>query len=73
MLQMTEFHNILSKWMVNLLILMVPDHISYDSLPLAPEEKRRQTERKLLDIFRLEGEAASLAVKLSKFSNYVVR
>ncbi|XP_060089034.1 axonemal dynein light chain domain-containing protein 1 [Heteronotia binoei] len=70
--EMTEFHNILSKWMVNLLLLMVPDHISHESLPLTHSQVAREAERKLLDVFRLEGEAASLAAKLSKFSIYVV-
>ncbi|KAL8178030.1 UNVERIFIED_CONTAM: hypothetical protein K2H54_026115 [Gekko kuhli] len=70
--EMTEFHNILSKWMVNLLLLMVPDHISHESLPLTDVQAERQAERKLLDVFRLEGEAANLAAKLSKFSHYVV-
>ncbi|XP_054836310.1 axonemal dynein light chain domain-containing protein 1 [Eublepharis macularius] len=70
--EMTEFHNILSNWMVNLLLIMVPDHSSRETLPLTDAEVVRQAEHKLLDVFRLEGEAANLAVKFSKFSSYIV-
>uniref|UniRef100_A0ACB8F3E1 Uncharacterized protein n=1 Tax=Sphaerodactylus townsendi TaxID=933632 RepID=A0ACB8F3E1_9SAUR len=69
---MTEFHSMLSKWMVNLLLFMVPDHTSRESLPLTDAEIKRREQRKLLDVFSLEGEAASLAVKMSKFSSYVL-
>nr|XP_056700677.1 axonemal dynein light chain domain-containing protein 1 [Euleptes europaea] len=69
--EMTEFHKMLSKWMVNLLLLMVPDHTSPTSLPLTKAEVMRRAQRKLMDVFKLEGEAISLAAKLSKFSSYV--
>lgn len=59
--------------MVNLLIHMAPDHISRDTLPLTDAEAARQAERKLLNIFKLEGEATGLAAKLSTFSCYIVR
>uniref|UniRef100_A0A670HYU2 Axonemal dynein light chain domain containing 1 n=1 Tax=Podarcis muralis TaxID=64176 RepID=A0A670HYU2_PODMU len=72
-LRLNDFHNALSKWMVNLLIHMAPDHISRDTLPLTDAEAARQAERKLLNIFKLEGEATGLAAKLSTFSCYIVR
>ncbi|XP_062990267.1 axonemal dynein light chain domain-containing protein 1 [Elgaria multicarinata webbii] len=68
----TDFHNVLSKWMANLLIHMVPDHISRETLPLTNAEAARQAEHKMLNIFNLEGEAMGLAAKLSKFSCYMV-
>ncbi|CAI5776438.1 Axonemal dynein light chain domain containing 1 [Podarcis lilfordi] len=70
--ELTDFHYALSKWMVNLLIHMAPDHISHDTLPLTDAEAARQAERKLLNIFKLEGEATGLAAKLSTFSCYIV-
>nr|XP_028588215.1 axonemal dynein light chain domain-containing protein 1 isoform X6 [Podarcis muralis] len=70
--ELNDFHNALSKWMVNLLIHMAPDHISRDTLPLTDAEAARQAERKLLNIFKLEGEATGLAAKLSTFSCYIV-
>ncbi|XP_066481217.1 axonemal dynein light chain domain-containing protein 1 isoform X2 [Tiliqua scincoides] len=70
--ELTDFHNALNKWMVKLLIHMVPDHTTHESLPLTEAEAARQAEQKLLDVFRLEGEATGLAAKLSKFSSYLV-
>ncbi|XP_053100162.1 axonemal dynein light chain domain-containing protein 1 isoform X2 [Hemicordylus capensis] len=70
--ELTDFHNVLNKWMVNLLIHMVPDHITPESLPLTDAQVARQAEHKLLNIFRLEGEAIGLAAKLTKFSSYLV-
>ncbi|XP_061490212.1 axonemal dynein light chain domain-containing protein 1 isoform X2 [Rhineura floridana] len=70
--ELTDFHNVLSKWMVNLLIHMVPDHITHDTLPLTDAEAARQAEQKMLSIFKLEGDAMGLAAKLSKFSCYIV-
>lgn len=59
--------------MVKLLIHMVPDHTTRESLPLTDAEAVRLTEQKLLDVFKLEVDAAGLAAKLSKFSSYLVR
>nr|XP_060630424.1 axonemal dynein light chain domain-containing protein 1 [Anolis sagrei ordinatus] len=70
--ELTDFHNALSKWMASLLIHMVPDFISHNTLPLTEAEAARQAEQKLLNIFNLEVEAKSLAAKLSKFSCYIV-
>ncbi|XP_042317322.1 axonemal dynein light chain domain-containing protein 1 isoform X2 [Sceloporus undulatus] len=68
----TDFHNVLSKWMVSLLIHMVPEFISHNTLPLTEAEIARQAEQKMLNLFNLEVEAKSLAAKLSKFSCYIV-
>ncbi|KAJ7332029.1 hypothetical protein JRQ81_014209 [Phrynocephalus forsythii] len=70
--ELTDFHNVLSKWMVNLLIHMVPEYISHNAVPLSDMEAVRQAEKKMLNIFNLETEATGLAAKLSKFSCYIV-
>nr|XP_020645446.1 axonemal dynein light chain domain-containing protein 1 [Pogona vitticeps] len=70
--ELTDFHNVLSKWMVNLLTHLVPEYTCHNTLPLSDVEAVRQAEQKMLNIFNLETEATGLAAKLSKFSCYIV-
>ncbi|KAH0618261.1 hypothetical protein JD844_017292 [Phrynosoma platyrhinos] len=64
--ELTDLHNILSKWMVSLLNHMVPEFTSYNTLPLTEAEITRQAEQKMLNIFNLEIEATSLAANCCK-------
>ncbi|XP_044295169.1 axonemal dynein light chain domain-containing protein 1 isoform X4 [Varanus komodoensis] len=68
----TDLHNTLNKWMANLLIHLVPDYTSSETLPLTDAETARQAEQKIFNMFNLEGEGMGLAAKLSKFSCYMV-
>uniref|UniRef100_A0A8C7E593 Axonemal dynein light chain domain containing 1 n=1 Tax=Naja naja TaxID=35670 RepID=A0A8C7E593_NAJNA len=70
--ELTDFHNVLSKWMVNLLMHMVPEHTCPDTIPLSDTEISMQAERKLLNTLNLEKEVMGLAAQMSQFSSYLV-
>ncbi|XP_029139030.1 axonemal dynein light chain domain-containing protein 1 [Protobothrops mucrosquamatus] len=71
-LELTDFHNVLSKWMVNLLMHMVPEHTCSDTIPLSDTEVSMQAERKMLNILNLEKEVMGLVAHMSQFSSYLV-
>lgn len=58
------------QWMVNLLILMVPDFIDQDTLP---NLKKESTEKHDLGVAQLELDAIALTRKLAKYSSYLNR
>ncbi|XP_034265595.1 axonemal dynein light chain domain-containing protein 1 [Pantherophis guttatus] len=70
--ELTDFHNILSKWMVNLLMHMVPEHTCPDTIPLSDIEISMQAQRKMLNTLNLEKEVMGLAAQMSQFSSYLV-
>ncbi|XP_057586082.1 axonemal dynein light chain domain-containing protein 1 isoform X2 [Hippopotamus amphibius kiboko] len=66
--QMDELHIPMIQWMVNLLILMVPDFPDPDTV-INLEEK--SAEKRDLGIAKLELDAIALAKKLSQYSSYL--
>ena len=68
--QMDELHIPMIQWMVNLLILMVPDFPDPDTLIKLEEES---AEKRDLGIAKLELDAIALAKKLSQYSIYLSR
>ncbi|KAM9109551.1 axonemal dynein light chain domain-containing protein 1 isoform 6-T8 [Megaptera novaeangliae] len=66
--QMDELHIPMIQWMVNLLILMVPDFPDPDTLIKLEEES---AEKRDLGIAKLELDAIALAKKLSQYSIYL--
>ncbi|XP_036688976.1 axonemal dynein light chain domain-containing protein 1 isoform X2 [Balaenoptera musculus] len=66
--QMDELHIPMIQWMVNLLILMVPDFPDPDTLIKLEEEN---AEKRDLGIAKLELDAIALAKKLSQYSIYL--
>ncbi|ETE66185.1 Axonemal dynein light chain domain-containing protein 1, partial [Ophiophagus hannah] len=70
--ELTDFHNVLSKWMVNLLMHMMPEHTCPDTIPLSDTEISVQAEHKMLNTLNLEKEVMGLAAQMSQFSSYLV-
>uniref|UniRef100_A0A8D1X6M8 Axonemal dynein light chain domain containing 1 n=1 Tax=Sus scrofa TaxID=9823 RepID=A0A8D1X6M8_PIG len=66
--QMDELHIPMIQWMVNLLILMVPDFPDPDTV-IKLEEK--SAEQRDLGIAKLELDAIALTKKLSQYSSYL--
>lgn len=67
---MDELHISMIKWMVHLLIIMVPDFTDRDSLPKLEEES---DEKHDIGIAQLELDAISLAKNLTRYSGYLNR
>lgn len=67
---MDELHISMVKWMVNLLILMVPDFTDRDSLP---ELEKESDEKHDIGVAQLELDAIALAKNLSRYSSYLNR
>ncbi|XP_004425229.1 PREDICTED: axonemal dynein light chain domain-containing protein 1 [Ceratotherium simum simum] len=65
---MDELHISMIQWMVNLLILMVPDLTDQDTLPKLEEESADKHD---IGVAKLELEATVLARKLSQYSSYL--
>ncbi|KAM7055141.1 axonemal dynein light chain domain-containing protein 1 isoform 3-T6 [Molossus nigricans] len=65
---MDELHISMIKWMVYLLILMVPDFTDKDTLPKLEEAS---AEKRDLGVAKLELDATALARKLSRYSSYL--
>ncbi|XP_032947884.1 axonemal dynein light chain domain-containing protein 1 [Rhinolophus ferrumequinum] len=63
-----ELHISMIKWMVNLLILMIPDFTDQDTLPKLEEES---AEKHHTGVANLELDAIVLAKKLSQYSRYL--
>ncbi|XP_019502602.1 PREDICTED: axonemal dynein light chain domain-containing protein 1, partial [Hipposideros armiger] len=63
-----ELHISMIRWMVNLLILMVPDLTDQDTLPKLEEES---TEKHDIGVAELELDAIALANKLSQYTTYL--
>ncbi|KAM9002144.1 axonemal dynein light chain domain-containing protein 1 isoform 5-T5 [Sarcophilus harrisii] len=69
--QVNELHIAMIKWMVNLLILMVPDHSDEHSLPKTQQELSEEEIHLHTGVAMLEIEGISLAKMLSRFSIYI--
>ncbi|XP_023559372.1 axonemal dynein light chain domain-containing protein 1 [Octodon degus] len=65
---MDELHISMIQWMVNLLIIMIPDFTGHDTLPKLEEES---TEKHDMGIAQLELDAVVLAKKLSQDTSYL--
>ncbi|XP_001488408.1 axonemal dynein light chain domain-containing protein 1 isoform X1 [Equus przewalskii] len=65
---MDELHISMIQWMVNFLILMVPDFTDQDTLPNVEEEC---AEKRDIGVAELELDAIALARKLSQYSSYL--
>ncbi|XP_077013240.1 axonemal dynein light chain domain-containing protein 1 isoform X2 [Tamandua tetradactyla] len=66
--QMDELHISMIQWMVNLLILMIPDFTDQDTLPTS---EKKSAERQEIGITRLALDATPLARKLAKYTIYL--
>ena len=66
---MDELHIPMIQWMVNLLILMIPDFPDPDTLI----SLENSAEKRDLGIAKLELDAMALAKKLSQYSSYLSR
>ncbi|KAI5168960.1 Axonemal Dynein Light Chain Domain-Containing Protein 1 [Manis pentadactyla] len=66
--QMDELHTSMVQWMVNLLILMIPDFTDQDTLPALEEESAKKHNT---GVGELELEATALARKLSQYTSYL--
>nr|XP_019587167.1 PREDICTED: axonemal dynein light chain domain-containing protein 1 [Rhinolophus sinicus] len=64
-----ELHISMIRWMVNLLILMIPDFTDQDTLPKLEEEE--SAEEHDTGVAKLELDAIVLAKKLSQYSRYL--
>ncbi|XP_036612225.1 axonemal dynein light chain domain-containing protein 1 [Trichosurus vulpecula] len=69
--QVNELHIAMIKWMVNMLILMIPDYSDEHSLPKSEIDASEQEIRLHTGIATLEIEGMSLAKMLSRFSIYI--
>ncbi|XP_051854816.1 axonemal dynein light chain domain-containing protein 1 isoform X2 [Antechinus flavipes] len=69
--QVNELHISMIKWMVNLLILMVPDYSDEYSLPKTEQDLTEEEIHRHTGIAMLEIEGISLAKMLSRFSIYI--
>ncbi|XP_020839989.1 axonemal dynein light chain domain-containing protein 1 isoform X2 [Phascolarctos cinereus] len=69
--QVNELHIAMIKWMVNMLILMIPDYTDEDSLPKTELDASEEEVRLHTGIAMLEIEGMSLAKMLSRFSIYI--
>lgn len=67
---MDELHTSMVQWMVNLLILMIPDFTDQDTLPALEEESAKKHNT---GVGELELEATALARKLSQYTSYLKR
>ncbi|XP_004706864.1 axonemal dynein light chain domain-containing protein 1 [Echinops telfairi] len=65
---MDELHIRMVQWMVNLLVLLVPDCTDEDTLPPSMEES---TDTHDINIAKLELDAIELAKKLAQYSSYL--
>ncbi|ELK16226.1 hypothetical protein PAL_GLEAN10017722 [Pteropus alecto] len=65
-----ELHISMIQWMVNLLILMVPDFTDQDTLLKLEEESDENHD---VGVAKLELEATALAKKLAQYSTYLIR
>ncbi|ELK37147.1 Axonemal dynein light chain domain-containing protein 1 [Myotis davidii] len=65
---MDELHISMVKWMVNVLILMVPDFTDRDSLP---ELEKESDEKHDIGVAKLELDAIALAKNLSRYTSYL--
>lgn len=65
---MDELHISMVKWMVNVLILMVPDFTDRDSLP---ELEKESDEKHDIGVAKLELDAIALARNLSRYTSYL--
>ncbi|KAG8517158.1 Axonemal dynein light chain domain-containing protein 1, partial [Galemys pyrenaicus] len=63
-----ELHISMIQWMVNLLIIMVPDFVDYNTLPKLEEESAEEHD---VGIAKLEVDAIALAKKLYQYSSYL--
>ncbi|XP_006867167.1 PREDICTED: axonemal dynein light chain domain-containing protein 1 [Chrysochloris asiatica] len=68
LVSMDELHIAMVQWMVNLLILMVPNCTDKDSFPVATEES---DETQDIGIAKLELDAVGLTKKLAQYSSYL--
>ncbi|XP_048212658.1 axonemal dynein light chain domain-containing protein 1 [Perognathus longimembris pacificus] len=66
-----ELHIVMIQWMVNLLVIMVPDLTDQDTLPKLEEEIIENAEQRNVGIAELELNAIELAKKLTQYSCYV--
>ncbi|XP_072504622.1 axonemal dynein light chain domain-containing protein 1 isoform X2 [Notamacropus eugenii] len=69
--QVNELHIAMIKWMVNMLILMIPDYTDEHSLPKTEMDANEEQVRLHTGIAMLELEGMSLAKMLSRFSIYI--
>lgn len=67
---MDELHISMIKWMVHLLLIMVPDFTDRDTVPKLEEES---DEKHDIVVAKLELDAISLAKNLSRYSSYLNR
>ncbi|XP_037681186.1 axonemal dynein light chain domain-containing protein 1 [Choloepus didactylus] len=65
---MDELHISMIQWMVNLLILMIPDFTDQDTLPMSEE---KSAEKQEIGITSLELDATTLARKLAQYTVYL--
>lgn len=65
---MDELHISMVKWMVNLLLLMVPDFTDQDTLPVLEEENGEKHD---IRVAKLELDAIALAKNLSRYSSHL--
>ncbi|XP_036890897.1 axonemal dynein light chain domain-containing protein 1 [Sturnira hondurensis] len=65
---MDELHISMIRWMVRLLIVMVPDFPDQDALPGLEEDRAKKHD---VNVATLELDAIALAKKLSKYSHYL--
>uniref|UniRef100_A0A2K6FRC2 Axonemal dynein light chain domain containing 1 n=1 Tax=Propithecus coquereli TaxID=379532 RepID=A0A2K6FRC2_PROCO len=63
-----ELHIAMIQWMVNLLIVMIPDFADQDTLPRSEEEG---AEKHDIGVAQLELDAIALTKKLSQYSSYL--
>ncbi|KAK2497236.1 hypothetical protein MC885_001281 [Smutsia gigantea] len=68
--QMDELHTSMVQWMVNLLILMIPDLTDQDTVLALEEESAKKHDT---GVGELELEAIALARKLSRYTSYLRR
>ncbi|KAI4899063.1 hypothetical protein NFI96_031205 [Prochilodus magdalenae] len=64
--EVTSMHSLLTRWMVDLLLLMVPDHHDDLEPPLAANPELKDT-----SLQKLEEDAKTLSEKLHYFSKYI--
>ncbi|XP_027724377.1 axonemal dynein light chain domain-containing protein 1 [Vombatus ursinus] len=69
--QVNELHIAMIKWMVNMLIILIPDYTDENSLPKTELDASEEEVRLHTGIAMLEIEGTSLAKMLSRFSIYL--
>jgi hypothetical protein len=70
---MDELHISMIQWMVNLLIVMVPDFTDQDTIPKLEEEIVESAKQHDEAVIELELNSITLAKKLFQYSSYLVR